>query len=214
MLAFVIAIEGNEQSQKAADRCIASGERNGVSVEKFCATTPNDEPYKILKKEGLSAFGFAEKYSRMDNCVSAFLSHYNLWKKSVDLNEPIAIFEHDAIIMDKLPKPPALVGSIGQPSYGKFNTPNKLGWGRLVSKEYFPGAHAYIVHPQGAKKLVERAKIDACPTDVFLHNSRFMFLEEYYPWIARADDSFTTIQNVRGCQAKHNFGDNYEVIDA
>lgn len=214
MKAFVIAIESNKQSQKAADRCIASGKRNGVDIEKFDAVTPKHDIYAMLGAEGLSAFGFEEKYSRMDNCIAAFLSHYSLWKRSVELNEPIAIFEHDAILMDKLPKCPALVGSIGQPSYGKYNTPSKLGWGPLVSKQYFPGAHAYIVHPQGAKKLIDRAKVDACPTDVFLHNSRFFFLEEYYPWVARADDSFTTIQNTVGCKAKHNYDDSYEVIDA
>ena len=33
--------------------------------------------------------------------VGCFLSHYLLWKKCIDLNEPILILEDDAIITDE-----------------------------------------------------------------------------------------------------------------
>ena len=50
--------------------------------------------------------------------------------------------------------------------------------------------------------------------NVFLHSKRFPFLEEYYPWPVEAIDSFTTIQNVAGCKAKHNYKHGYRIINA
>jgi hypothetical protein len=47
---------------------------------------------------------------------------------------------------------------------------------------------------------------------VFLHKERFPWLEEYYPWPVQAKDTFTTIQNVEGCQAKHRFNNEYKII--
>jgi GR25 family glycosyltransferase involved in LPS biosynthesis len=75
----------------------------------------------------------------------------------------------------------------------------------LTSKPYFPGAHAYMLKPAGAKLMVEQAAYYAGATDVFLQLSVFPWLQEYYPWPVIAKDSFTTIQNETGCQAKHSY---------
>ena len=91
--------------------------------------------------------------------------------------------------------------------------PRIMGWNGLVSKRYFPGAHAYMITPEGAKKLIEQAQKEALPTDVFLHIETFPWLQEYYPWPAEARDTFTTIQNKRGCTAKHNYKDGYEISE-
>ena len=102
--------------------------------------------------------------------------------------------------------------NMAKPSYGNYNTPTTLGVQPLVHKPYFGGAHAYIVSPDGAKLLIEKAKTDAGPTDVFLNVHNFPWLQEYYPWIAEAKDSFTTIQKEKGCLAKHNYNENYEIL--
>jgi GR25 family glycosyltransferase involved in LPS biosynthesis len=102
--------------------------------------------------------------------------------------------------------------NLGKPSYGKWNTPTFLGEGPLTSKAYFPGAHAYYITPKGAQQLIDQAYIDAGPTDIFINKSHFNDLKECYPWPAEAKDSFTTIQNEIGCQAKHNYGEAYEII--
>ena len=101
--------------------------------------------------------------------------------------------------------------NLGKPSYGKFNTPTFIGYGSLVSKPYFPGAHAYRITPKGAADLINEAQFSAGPTDIYIHSSKFT-LGEYYPWVAEARDSFTTIQRKEGCYAKHNYGETYEII--
>lgn len=215
MKSYVITILKNEQSVASAERCIRSGKRFGVKIEKFSAITPEDNPIQLAMQEGIDPDKFFEKYSRHENCVSAFLSHYNLWKECIRTKQTFVIFEHDAIVLDALPKIRARgCINIGAPSYGKFRTPMHFGVGPLTTKNYFPGAHAYIVSPEGAKLLVEKAKQKARPTDIFLNLDTFPWLQEHYPFIAMADDSFSTIQNETGCFAKHNYDSNYKIINA
>jgi len=217
--AYVITIMDNKRSFQVAKRCVKHAAYYDIDVKLFEATTPKDKPIKMLKALNIEPAGFTEVYSRPDRCMSAFLSHHRLWEKCAEENnEPYIIFEHDAIMTGQLgimPRihwdAPVLV-SIGAPSYGKFNVPSKLGLNKLMSKQYLPGAHAYIINPQAAQALIDRAKIDASPTDVFIHNDRFNFLHELYPYIAEAKDNFTTIQKEQGCLAKHGYGESYDII--
>lgn len=215
MNGYVITITHNEDSVRGAKRCIDTARLSGdLEVYEHVATTPEDDPLSLAEKIGIDIEGFKEPYSRLENCVAAFLSHYGLWIECVDLNKPIVIFEHDVIVFDHVPTTCPFNGvmNIGQPSYGKWDRPMHLGVGPLTTKRYFPGAHAYMVNPVGAKKLIEQAKVRARPTDIFLNIDTFPWLQEYYPFVARADDSFTTIQNRRGCIAKHNYSDEYRIV--
>lgn len=214
---FVITIMDNPRSVEVAQRCIDTGVDNGMHIEMWPATTPKDNLADLMNIEGIGTTGFEEKWSRQPQCMAAFMSHYRLWKHSVELNQEVTIFEHDAWIVAPIPDNIDYRGciSFGQPSYGKWNDPLRFGVNVLTSKRYFPGAHAYRVKPHAAQKLIDEAKRYARPTDVFLHIDRFPFLEEYYPWPVLARDSFTTIQNENGIRAKHSYveiGSEYKII--
>ena len=193
---YVIAIQDNERSVNIANRCIKSAAKHGTTVEMFSAVTPrNTDIYKLAEQEGISPNGFSEVYSRLDNCIAAFLSHYSIWKLAAEASQPVTIFEHDAVVVDYIDNVQFdRVVTLGKPSYGKHVQAPILGLGSLISKQYLPGAHAYIVSPIAAKKMIKRAKIDAGPTDVWIHNERFDFIQEYYPWCCEAKDNFSTIQ--------------------
>tara|TARA_B110000858_G_scaffold147797_1_gene167896 strand:+ start:1384 stop:2037 length:654 start_codon:yes stop_codon:yes gene_type:complete len=213
---FVITIFDNKKSEQAAKRCITSGSKyGGLVIDKWKATTPNDNIAEIIKAEKINTAHMDEVYSRTPNCIAAFISHYSLWKLSVESNEEITIFEHDAVCTNNIPHSINYHGviSLGAPSYGKFNTPRGFGVVPLTSKPYFPGAHAYRVKPAGARMLIDQARMEARPTDVFLNTTTFPFLQEFYPWPAEARDSFTTIQNPVGCKAKHNYNEKYEIVN-
>ena len=219
MRAYVITIQDNAKSVEAAEKCIMSGVKQGLIINQWKATTPNDKPFEMLQTMGIDATKLDEVYSRADNCAAAFLSHHSLWEECLKVNEPIMIFEHDAIIVDTISER-ILNGqcfkqmmSIGRPSYGQFRTPSFIGSGPLTSKKYFPGAHAYVIKPAAARQLTQYAKHNgASPTDVYLHKDRFPFLEEYFPWPVEAKDTFTTIQAKEGCLAKHNYKEGYEIV--
>jgi len=212
---FVITILDNPDSVKAADRCIQTGSSNGLQIEKFRAWTPKDDLQQLMEAEGIREEGFKDnKYSRQENCMAAFMSHYTLWQKCVELKQEVTIFEHDAVVLNHIPDMMLYDGCInlGKPSYGSWNDPLRLGVNPLTSKKYFPGAHAYRVNPRGAKRLVAAAKEFAQPTDIFLNVDRFAWLEEYYPWQCVANDTFTTIQKKEGCLAKHHYNEEYKII--
>ena len=212
MKSFVITIEDLPQSVESANRCINSMPE--FNVQKFNAITPKNDPITMMKMRGIPLDRFNEVYSNFENCVSAFLSHYTLWERCASENVEYQIFEHDAVCVGNLPKFIDYVGciSLGRPSYGNFITPSMLGSNPLTSKKYFPGAHAYRLKPKGAKALIQVAQELASPTDIFLNLDTFPWLEEYYPWPVVAKDSYTTIQNTKGCQAKHNYGESYEIV--
>ena len=214
MKAYVITLPGHKKSDKVAERCIASGARNNLVIEKFYGFTPKDNPRQMFSVQKMSSKNFDEKYSISERAMAAFLSHRELWKKSVSINQPVAVFEHDAVMVNSFPNVLNFdkVMTFSKPSYGKYNTPTHLGVGPLVQKPYFGGAHGYIVSPRGARKLLEQAQYGAGPTDVFLHIDNFPWLQEYAPWICEAKDTFTTIQRTTGCLAKHNYTEAFEII--
>lgn len=216
MKAFVITIEDNELSNKVADRCIASAKRYGLEVSKWPAITPKHPHFEDLQKTlGLVPENFESQWSRRDNAIAVFLSMAGLWTYAVENNEDVLILEHDAIMMGRLPVLLSFdrVCTIGQPSYGVYNTPTTLGTGPLVQKEYFKGAHAYVVSPKGAQELLDNIPTKCAPADVYMNIQNFPFLEEYYPWVFRVDDSFSTIQKETGCRAKHNYNKGIEIVE-
>lgn len=213
---YVITMMDLSESVQVANRCIRSGEKFGLNIEKFKAVTPKDNPYEILRSEGIPSRGILTNVSRPEPVLSCFLSHYMLWKKCIELDEEITIFEHDAVIMDKIPDDLNYKGCInfGQPSWGNYKIP-EIGIHKLSSMNCFPGAHAYRIKPIAAKVIVRDAKIKAQPADEFLNNSNFDFLEEYYPWPVKCQDNFTTVQKINGTRGKINYkkiGNDYKII--
>ena len=215
MKAYVITVKDNEHSEEAADRCIKSAAKFDINAEKFYGYNSKDDVVAIAKEEGLLTISQfrTNEYSRFPNVLAAFLSHRALWKKCNIEETPIVIFEHDAIVVNSLPDMSKFkhLMSVGKPSYGKFNIPT-IGVGPLKSKPYLPGAHAYMLKPSGANMLLKTSLHRAEPTDIFINNQNFPWLQEYYPWPVEAVDTFSTIQKVNGSYAKHGFNDNYKLV--
>ena len=100
----VITIRSIAQSVGAAGRCINSGKQFGLDIKMFDAVTPSDNPVDMAIDLGINVQGFREIYSRYDNCVAAFMSHFTLWSMCLEQKEEFTIFEHDAIIVNDIPE--------------------------------------------------------------------------------------------------------------
>tara|TARA_B100000131_G_scaffold125068_1_gene122304 strand:+ start:11819 stop:12466 length:648 start_codon:yes stop_codon:yes gene_type:complete len=207
---FVITIIDNDQSHFAADKCVASGKKFGLEIDYYQAFTPHT-CFDFIEEHKINTDRFENsKFSREDNARAAFCSHLSLWMYSAQSGEEVTIFEHDAVIMDYLPEIDHNgCISFGKPSYGQWFVPPNIGRNRLVSKRYFPGAHAYRIKPKAAQVMVDTAILRGAPTDVFLNIETFPFLEEYYPWPVEVRETFSTIQKEEGCKAKHMYNENY-----
>lgn len=216
MKAFVITIKDLQQSNLSANRCIESAKKFDTDVQKFDAFTPKKDPIKFAQTHNISTTKFENnQHSRYLNALSCFISHFLLWQKCIEQNENILILEHDAVFQKPLPKVEvSMLLSLGKPSYGKYNSKTTEGTYPLFSKRYLPGAHCYILTPKAANQLISKTH-EAEPTDVYLNSKRFPWIQEYYPWPVVCDDSFSTVQQVKGCIAKHNYVDGkYKLIES
>jgi glycosyl transferase family 25 len=213
MKSYVITIKKLDRSVEIAERCIESGKMFGIDIIMFDAITPENDVYKIARERDINLSGFDERYSRKENAIACFLSHHSLWGLSVETNEPILILEHDAVFTRRFDTTIDFKSllSIGKPSYGRYNTP-AIGISPLTSKSYLPGAHAYIIKPHAAKELINKSKVCARPTDVFIDRRIFPWIEELYPWPVEVKDTFTTVQKTAGCVAKHSYKEGFEII--
>lgn len=206
MKACVIVIEGHPDSERCAARTIETGRKFGITVERFRAVTPADDPAAMFEARGWPTGKFTHnRFSRPLPCMACFLSHATLWHHCAYSGESHLILEHDAVFVRELPvlRTAGLLVNLAKPSFGTFRTP-PCGIGPLRSKPFMPGATGYYIHHRGAEQLLARAKHEAEPTDVFMSIARFPFIRESYPWCIECEDEVSTVQREEGCKGKHN----------
>lgn len=104
--AYMIVVKSSDASTYYANYCIPSWESVGTSVCIFPAVTPDNlsmcsdlrfarysSMVKYVKKNIKAEITPTEK--------SCWCSHFVLWKRCVEMNEPILIIEHDSLLIDK-----------------------------------------------------------------------------------------------------------------
>ena len=90
-----------------------------------------------------------------------FLSHYSLWKQCIDNGENIGIFEHDVEFINN---PPANIDVEDLLKLEGFEPQKPRPAGN-----WYEGARAYILTPNGATKIVQWVEEYGClPADVIM----------------------------------------------
>ena len=205
MKAYVIAITDHDVSQKAALSCIKSNKDvgNTFNIHQFKAITPDGVDY-IMKTENIkwnypwsgqvtdfksglvkNAYTTADPKKR----IACFMSHYRLWQKCKDLNEPTLVLEHDAIFIQNLDLKKVISESpfdiLGINSPLMATRKAKIYHDTIVarSEEYqkipnidsvtvpqgLAGNSAYIIKPNGANTMIELVKEHgAWPNDALM----------------------------------------------
>ena len=213
MEAYVIYIEGHEDSEKFSDRCVHSiiDTESDLDIIKFPAITP-DNMWEVNYTWPLRKKRLCEKtnlllsaYKTYDNNkrIAAAQSHYMLWRKCLTLNKPILILEHDAIfikkfnmnIMEWWPGEGAI--SINNPIGATFgskeydeklqNGINEVPW--FVYKNIpqgLPGNSAYVLYPDAAKELIRlQEQIGWWPNDAIMCKQLCPWIRCYKPYITK-----------------------------
>ena len=192
--AYVITMKGRSFSEELADECIASGKKFNIEIEKFDAIQLDDVS-PTYKKLNLRPFPKLKKSRDTKGVRGCFCSHFLLWQKCIELNRPLLIFEHDALIIRPIPAdlPNKFSELCNLDAYSrtskvyedhlkvfenndviahKPNTPEKTfksGF-HYYDKECIKGLHAYFIKPQGAKSLIDFARNKgALPADVHVN---------------------------------------------
>lgn len=142
--------------------------------------------YQIYEKQPIGQAHIG-KLSR-PGVVGCFYSHYTLWEKCVELNEPIMIFEDDVKICRNY-RPVAwegvLILSLGKSSFmsepQKTYLENPTGPARATKWKNFsmPGASGYAITPDAALGLIKFYRpywypadnaINQFVTPIYIHN--------------------------------------------
>jgi GR25 family glycosyltransferase involved in LPS biosynthesis len=138
-------------SSRVIDDCVQSLERHGWPYEIFPAVDGNTISPADWNCIGVQ-MSDAGKMSRRPGAQGCWHSHFALWQRCVESNQPIVILEHDAIITapwpDHIDIDTQLI-KLYTTAECKIN-PAFGTWSK--------GAHAYSVTPAQAKTLITHAQ--------------------------------------------------------
>lgn len=181
MKAFIINLSKISSSYNSALELQKDLLKIGIESELFEGTYGSDA-VKIFQEENRTVHSINFKGNDIDDrgiskslrpgVMGCFYSHYRLWKKCVELNEPIMIFEDDV----KIIRPYASVefsevcitvlGAKKNRKYAHyledFNNEPKA---EAYHNASMPGTPGYMISPKGASKLLKCYKKTFLPSD-------------------------------------------------
>lgn len=102
-----------------------------------------------------------------------FYSHYNLWKKCVDLDQPIFIWEDDIVLSRKwhpIDWDDVLIVALGHPKKSQkymhyLTEPEGKARAEPYMQSSMPGCCGYAIKPHAAKKLLDVYEKTYLPAD-------------------------------------------------
>lgn len=162
---FVIILKDNIKSEKFGNISLETGLKNNWNIQRFNGVDGRNTTVEMIEKEfNLKINSQHKKCKRLfekPGVRGCFLSHWLLWNKCVELNEPIGIFEDDVLFL----KPPSFLEN-----FQDILKLDKLQQGKpYAAGIWWEGAHSYILTPVGAKKLINWSYINGIlPADMML----------------------------------------------
>tara|TARA_Y100001954_G_scaffold148778_1_gene158227 strand:- start:2022 stop:2705 length:684 start_codon:yes stop_codon:yes gene_type:complete len=168
---------GEGLSENLAQECIESAKKFGIQAKIFPATWGKDIDKHFVEQD-LKIYKKGQKKKDINpGLKGCLLSHYRLWKKCIESQEPMMIFEHDNIVLRDIPE--KLLNTFEDVLHLDFasrqvtdyedftETYNgddvkqwcpqipRLSGHELYNKTHIKGSHAYIIKPLGATKMVD-----------------------------------------------------------
>jgi GR25 family glycosyltransferase involved in LPS biosynthesis len=183
---FIICLSKIPASLETATNLKNQLEEFDVEVELFEGTYGTDA-VKLIEEEGRKMHPWGIKGPPSDGIITlpltdvdltigeqgCFYSHYRMWQKCVELNEPIAIWEDD-IVLSRPYQPvewkDVLVLALGHPSKTEkyrhyLDKPEGAPFAADYHQSSMPGNCGYAIKPHAAKKLLEIYSKTCLPAD-------------------------------------------------
>jgi GR25 family glycosyltransferase involved in LPS biosynthesis len=189
---FVIAIKGHTVSETQLSQCIDSGTRYNWKINTFWGIDGRSITDDTWKNENIVPR--LDKPTMFRRGVQGcFLSHWKLWNYCIELNEPIIILEHDAIIQDYWQSLEISDSIIKLHRYYKEKNPKYDEDTGLWSAS----GHAYCLLPKHATILVEFVKHKgAFEVDRIIGDKVIPFKHLGKPSLVERQNSFSTTENI------------------
>ena len=161
MKSYIIRLSNFSNSVEWASKSYISALQHGWDVEFFegiNGLTHSLEEYNLFRNPNHRK---SRKSFNRPGTVGCLLSHYMLWNKSLEINEPICILEHDVTI--HAPFPNIEFRDVYKFVKGPETKPTYIG-------HWWASGAGYCVSPEGAKKLIDFAKTQGVmPADTMLN---------------------------------------------
>lgn len=187
---FVIALKDHPVSEKQLQDCLASANQHDWNIEVswgVYGNTVTDETWKSL---GIKS------YIGKPGAAGCWLSHFYLWKKCVELNEPIIVLEHDAVIQSQW-KEIAIDKSLLKLHMHYRKDPTSYKWNHSVTGIWSPSTHAYCITPDHAEILINCAKnIGSYPADMFMGSNVISVALLGPPELVSRQNNYSTTGNL------------------
>lgn len=211
MKTYIIHIKDNSNSEKTANLCLSECQKFDYDAELFDGITPKtidlwDKKYslEVLNPSHMYDRQIARNGSKHTyECkYSNFLNHYTLWLKSIELDQPIVILEHDVIpvkswentefdemlvlnmrsglhqeIFDSILKPVLLDGINSYfNNFLVYRSQNIWNNAAMI-----PGSAAYAINPKGANRLIKNVKKYGWDKADYIINNRSIHMQYVEP---------------------------------
>lgn len=186
---FVIFVNEPVSIEQSVES-VESFKKIGINVERFSGVYKHNVDV-VWDQEELFFYHKQSDNKKVKGVKGCFLSHYLLWKKCLELNEPLLILEHDAIAIRSIPQNILeydfdvlnldyasrqvtdywnYVNSDHGFEICAWKSSDKKGYGGY-NKSSIAGIHGYIIKPSGAEKLIEFSKKEGTlPADIQINS--------------------------------------------
>lgn len=131
--------------------CVRSLEQHGWKYELFRAVNGNKVSPQDWERTGIRMSQHG-KMTRRPGAQGCWLSHYTIWTKCIQNNQPVIVLEHDAVITEPWPKDLDLETQLIK-LYSTAECKTNPAFG-LWSK----GSHAYTLTPTQAQRIIDHAR--------------------------------------------------------
>ena len=209
MKTFIIYNSVYEKSKRIAKECLKSFEGfSSWEPELHDGCTPStlkeyDEKYNVTTGPRTKKYS-TDKLSMSKTCC--FYSHYEVWLKCIDLDEPIAVVEHDTECIGELNIPDNfdMNRALGiqlttdsmlslLPHYRKNKMVNEINLtknGKGIhdvfyvhphGKKYFAGGTGYVLTPEACKIIVDWCEKNGWTQNDLLFDDQLIDLQYVHP---------------------------------
>jgi hypothetical protein len=160
--AYIITVRGNSTSEKLSARCAASCDKVGMPYKIFEAIDGTSGSLKVPPSlENCSYLSWPKKIDQHLSIseVACTLSHFALWCHCVEIDQPIVILEHDAIMVSAYKTHDVYnaivyLGCVEQAQNGWAVLPIPPHGTNGPNYHFMLRAHAYAIDPAVAKNMV------------------------------------------------------------
>ncbi len=200
--AYIITLMNNTISENLSVRCAKSCEHIGMEYE-FCSAFDGTSgeinvPDQLTNQSWLKLMKFTS-YKMTTSEIACALSHISLWIKCIELDKPIVILEHDAILQSPY-KFHAFRNSIcwlgnsnGLYQYvdGAFPIVSPPMPGETVTTIHIDTCQAYAIDPLSANNLLVSV-LDRgiyAPVDIMMKSNKFCIVQTGIYNVGRNEES-------------------------